>query len=233
MVEILGVIPARQGSVRVPRKNLKLLLGKPLIYYTIDVAKEAKCLSRLYVNTDGDEIAAYAKSMCTSVYRRPIELGADVDTSLVLKEMVETLQKNEDYVPDWVVCLQPTSPMRLTEDIDLCVEKAVETNADTVLTVRLCKDHPYWCFDMAKDGVLRNAFNFDMCGSMLVSQNLPPMVYPTGSVYVTRIDWIKAGRMFGQNIHGVITPMDRSVDLETERDFNSAEILMFKKGWPW
>lgn len=217
--------------MRVPRKNLKLLLGKPLLYYSIAVAKKAKCLDKLYVNTDGDEIAEYAESMDVPVYRRPEELGADVDTSLVLKEMVLTLEKNESYVPDWVVCLQPTSPMRLPEDIDLCVKKAVETNADTVLTVRLCKDHPYWSFDMAKDGSLTNVFNFDMCGSILVSQNLPPMVYPTGSVYVTRIDWIKAGRMFGQNIHGVITPQDRSVDLETEDDFNCAARLMTKMGY--
>lgn len=212
--------------MRVINKNLKPLLGHPLLYYTIVEAKKAKSLNRLVVNTDGDEIAEYAQSLGVEVYRRPPELGADIDTSQVFQEQVYKYEREQKYKPEWIVALQPTSPMRLADDIDKCVELAQKTKADTVLTVTECKQHPFWVLEIAQDGKLYNCMQFDMCGSLLVSQNLPAMLYPTGAVYVTRREWIMAGRIYGHHIRGVTVPYDRSIDLETETDFIIAETLM-------
>jgi CMP-N-acetylneuraminic acid synthetase len=126
-VEVLGLIPARGGSKGIPRKNLAMLAGKPLLAWTVDAARGAQELTRVVVSTDDDEIAAAAG---VDVLRRPPELAQD-DTPMldVTRHAVAELS------PDVVVVLQPTSPLRRAKHVDACVRLLLESGADAVLSV--------------------------------------------------------------------------------------------------
>jgi CMP-N-acetylneuraminic acid synthetase len=126
-VEVLGLIPARGGSKRIPRKNLAPVAGKPLLAWTVDAAREATELTRIVISTDDDEIAAAAG---VEVLQRPVELAKDgTPMSAVVQHAVEAL------APDVVVLLQPTSPLRRAEHIDYAVRQLLETSADAVVSV--------------------------------------------------------------------------------------------------
>jgi CMP-N-acetylneuraminic acid synthetase len=126
-VDVLGLIPARGGSKGIPRKNLALLGGRPLLAWTVDAARGAGELTRVVVSTDDDEIAAVAG---VEVLRRPPELAAD-DTPMleVVRHAVSELG------PDVVALLQPTSPFRRAEHVDACVRLLLESGADAVVSV--------------------------------------------------------------------------------------------------
>ena len=133
----LGIIPARGGSRRVPRKNIRLLAGKPLIAYTIEAARAATTLDRVIVSTDDEEIAGVARRYGGEVpFMRPAELAAD-DTpdAPVFLHALDWLAKEEGFDPELVVNLRPTSPFKTGVVIDEVVEVALETRADVVRTV--------------------------------------------------------------------------------------------------
>jgi CMP-N,N'-diacetyllegionaminic acid synthase len=135
--KVLAVIPARGGSVRVPRKNIKILNGKPLIAYAIDAAKKSKTVNRIIVSTDDDEIKDVALTYGAEVpFRRPANLSEDVPTEDVVLHAVEWLEKKELYFPDIVVCLEPPVPFRKAEHIDRCVRAILSDNSiDSAITV--------------------------------------------------------------------------------------------------
>lgn len=236
MSKTLGVVVARKHSRRVPRKNVRLLgfsIGKPkpLICWTFRVAKQAKSLDRIVVSTDDEEVRDLALKYGVEVpfFPRPAELSRDVDTALPLKHCLEFLEKKENYKPNLVCLLQPTSPFRLPEDIDECVRIAEETGCDTVLSVVPVSQHPFWTFKGEKNGekiVLKPYEDVDLAGDVLVSQNLPKLWYPAGSVYVTKTELIKKGRIFGNNIIGYEVPRERAIDIEEEVDLLIAEAIL-------
>jgi CMP-N,N'-diacetyllegionaminic acid synthase len=228
---VLGVILARGGSRRVPRKNIKLLGERPLIAWTIEAAKQSKLLNAFLVSTDDDEIAEISKQYGAPVpFKRPAELGEDVDSVLPLAHAVQWYETTNNVVVTYVVCLQPTSPLRTGNDIDQCIQTALASNVDTVMSVVKVKQHPYWCFELTPFGhELKPFMEVDLEGDNLVSQNLPILFYPNGAVYVTKRDIIvEDQRIFGGSIYGYIMPEERSVDLEEETDFVYCSALM-----PW
>jgi CMP-N-acetylneuraminic acid synthetase len=234
--EVLAVIPARMGSRRVPRKNVKPLGGKPLIVWTFECAKKAESLNRIVVSTDDPEVKDLALKHGIEVpyFPRKRELCEDVDTTLVILDMVKFLEEKEGYKPTHIVTLQPTSPFRLPSDIDDCVDLALTTKADTVLTLRKITERPEWMliFDANKRYV-NPYFDVDLAGNVLVSQNLPTLYYPAGSVYVNTYDLILKGRMFGKKMVAVEVPIERAIDIEEEVDFVIAEALLQKYGREW
>lgn len=134
MPRVLGVIPARGGSKRVPRKNLRPLCGKPLIQYTIEAAQRASSLSTFVVSTEDEEIRDVAISLGAYVIRRPDELATDeATTGSVLKHALEWMETDADY--DLVVCLHPTSPIRNPSHIDDAVKQLWESQSDTLASV--------------------------------------------------------------------------------------------------
>lgn len=227
---VLAVIPARKGSRRIPRKNVALLGGKPLVVWTFECAKKAESLDRIVVSTDDEEARDLAVQHGVEVpfFPRPKELSEDVDTALVLKHCVEFLREREGYMPSHVCLLQPTSPFRAPKDIDVCVEKAVTTWADTVLTVRRVRERPEWMFTR-DGGKLSSYLKVKLEGDVLVSQNLPELWYPAGSVYVTKTELILKGKIFGEKMVGVEVPPERALDVETLDDLAYAE-FMLKRG---
>ncbi|MCI0533120.1 acylneuraminate cytidylyltransferase family protein, partial [bacterium] len=137
MIKTLGIITARGGSKGIPRKNIKELMGKPLIAYTILAAKGSALLSRAIVSTDDAEIAEIARMHGADVpFMRPAELAEDASTSIaVVQHAVSWIRENENEIYDYVMILQPTSPLRTAEDIDACIKIADETHADSVMSM--------------------------------------------------------------------------------------------------
>jgi len=133
---ILCIITARGGSKRLPGKNIKLLLGKPLIAYGIEAAKKSKYIDRVIVSTDSEEIAAVARGYGAEVpFMRPMELAQDDTPSVpVLQHAVNVVEEAGDTV-DIMVLVQPTSPLVLASDIDAAIEKLVASGAPTCVSV--------------------------------------------------------------------------------------------------
>lgn len=135
-MEIFAVIPARGGSTRIPRKNLRLLSGKPLLVYTIEQAKASKLITRFVVTSDDEEILEVARQYGADVIKRPLMLSRGEDGSMVrtIRHTLEYTEKWWDYKPYIVVILQPTSPLRTPDDIDRTIQLVLDTGADSAET---------------------------------------------------------------------------------------------------
>jgi len=222
---IIAIIPARGGSKKLPRKNIRLLNGRPLIYYTIKAAQKSKYLERIIVSTEDKEIAEIAKKFGAEVINRPRELARDETPTLpVLQHVIRHLEEKEDYRPDVIVILQPTSPLRTPEDIDAAVKKFRETKCDSVVSV--CEvEHPiHWMYTL--DGDRMKPLMKD--GARITRRQDAPMVYRlNGAVYVTRRDTImKENKVLTDDTRAYIMPAERSIDIDTKLDFKVAEIIL-------
>lgn len=226
-MNVVGIIPARSGSVRIKNKNIAKLGGYPLIYYSVREARKAETLSRVVVSTDSQHYAEIAHNHGAEVpFLRPLELGGDCDTTLVLKHCIEFLE-NKGYPVDVVVTLQPTSPLRRAKDIDACVCKLIETGADSVVSARAVSEPPHWMFKLEGDRMtpLMDVDTAKLGG--MISQDLPKLFIPNGAIYVTRRNVVmKEGRIYGKDCRAYIMPPPRSVDIETPLDLIMAEAIL-------
>jgi CMP-N-acetylneuraminic acid synthetase len=227
-MRVLGLIPARGGSKGVPRKNIRLLGGKPLLQYTAETARAARLLSRIVLSTDDEEIAEIGRTCKLDVpFMRPPELAADATPSLlVVKHALEWLGSRGE-VFDAVCLLQPTHPFRQAGDIDACIALLAESGADSVVTVLPVppEHNPHWVFFRSPDGTLR--LSTGESTPIPRRQDLPPAFHREGSVYVTRRDVVvKGGSLLGDRVVGY--PMDpgKSVNIDTQDDWARAERLL-------
>ena len=225
---VLGVILARGGSKRVPRKNIKELGGKPLIVWTIEAAQKAKTLDYCLVSTNDDEIAKISRQYGAHVpFKRPARLGEDVDSIEPTIHAIKKYEKKKKKTVSHVVMLQPTSPFRTADDIDECVRIAKVTGVDTVVSVKKVTEYPEWMFEMKPfSHELIPFMGIELEGSNLISQNMPFRVYPNGAVYVVKRETAMSGRIFGDRIYGYTMPIERSIDLEEEYDFMTASAMI-------
>ncbi|MDE6453210.1 MAG: acylneuraminate cytidylyltransferase family protein [Muribaculaceae bacterium] len=222
----LYIIPARGGSKGIPRKNIRPLAGRPLIAYSIDVALElaAGDTRRVVLSTDDDEIAATARSLGLPVdYMRPAALATDTAGSreVMLDAMDWADARGIDY--DCVVLLQPTSPLRTAADVRAALE-LYTPEADMVVSVEPAACNPYYnCFETAADGTLRISKGD---GLLTRRQDAPEAWTFNGAVYVINPASLRAMPMgaFPRRIPSVMPP-ERSVDLDTPRDWIIAEAL--------
>jgi CMP-N-acetylneuraminic acid synthetase len=219
---ILGVIPARGGSKRLPGKNLALLAGKPLISYSIDAARLAHRLARCIVSTEDEQIAKVSRELGADVpFKRPASLARD-DTP-ILDVLLHALEEIERSGPKAtaVVILQPTSPLRAPEDIDLAIELFETKRADTVTAVSAAKDHPYWCWTEQRDGSITPFFSaremaFDRA-------QLPPALIENGAIYVVRREILQTGSIYGDKVVPFRIDEERAVDIDFAHDLARAE----------
>lgn len=188
---ILALIPARGGSKGIPRKNVMMLAGKPLIAYSILQAQASKRINRVLVSTDDDEIAEVARQWGADVpFKRPLEFAEDLSPDIdVFRHTLNWLQENEDYMPDLIVQLRPTGPVRRVELIDEAVDLLLaHPEADAVRSVGLALQTPYKMWQITSEGYLDPVLRID---GVADSQSLPrqqlPMVYwQNGYVDVVR-----------------------------------------------
>jgi D,D-heptose 1,7-bisphosphate phosphatase len=225
---IISIIPARGGSKGLPCKNIKLLAGKPLIYYAIYPSLNSKLIQHTFVSTDDDEIAKVALQFGAEVIMRPKHLAQDSTPDLpVLQHAIHYIETVKKIKPDLIVFLRPTQPLRNVNDINMTVKKAIETKAESVHTVHEVKEHPYWMNTLKKDDTL-NDFIKDGW-SYNRRQDLPKIYKSNGLVDVMTRDLIMIkGKKRGENQKGVITETFKGVDIDTEFDFFIAEEMYNK-----
>ena len=227
---IIGIIPARGGSKKLPRKNIKSLGGMPLIWHTINEAKKSKYLCRLIVSTEDNEIAGIAKKYEAEVVARPAELAEDDTPSrLVFQHVIKYMEEVEAFYPDIIVVLQPTSPCRLVEDIDKAIELFLETDCDSVVSVCETEHPPHWVFTIEGDRLKPILTNWNQ---VTRRQDAPETYRINGAVYVIRRAVIMEHDkgMMGCDIHPFVMLNERSLDIDSEFDFKLAELIIRKRG---
>ena len=224
---MLAVIPARSGSKGLPHKNVRLLGGKPLIAYTIQAALGASSLDRAVVSTDDGEIAKVARNYgAETPFLRPKELAEDETLAEpVVAHALRWLEESENYLPDYVMLLQPTSPLRTSEDIDNCIEIALEKDADGVVSVCVPKHHPYLIKRLGDQGEIGDFLPLDRPYKR--RQDMPPAYALTGAVYlVKRQILLERQTFYTDRTFPYIMPAERSMDIDTKWDLDLAEMIL-------
>ena len=225
---VLGLVTARGGSKGIPRKNLALLLGKPLLQYTAEAALTAATLADVVLSTDDEEIAEAGRQFGLEVpFMRPAELATDKSPTLpVMQHAVSWLEKRgREYSA--VCLLQPTSPLRRAEHIDACVNMLFDEVADAVMTVLSVPDHynPHWSYVQETDGTLR--LSTGETEPISRRQDLPPAFHREGSVYVVRRDVLmKKNSLYGQRLLGYPLKPDQGVNIDDPDHLRRAEELL-------
>lgn len=225
---ILGVIPARGGSKGIPRKNLALLCGKPLIYYVIQTALASSHLMRTILSSDDPEIIKVGKEYgAEAPFTRPAELSTDSATSAaVAKHVLESIESEEEKRYDYVCLLEPTSPLRTPQDIDDAIEILLHAQADAVVSVsRIEAPHPVKTLVIA-EGRLKPFFP-SRWRPNLVRQELEPVYAVNGAVYCVKRDaLLQLSSFWGSSAVPYIMPAERSVNVDTLLDLKLAQALM-------
>lgn len=228
-MKVLVVITARGGSKGVPRKNLRLLCGKPLIAWSIDCALAIKDrLFRIVVSTDDPEIAKIAEQYgAEAPFLRPAELATDESSSIDAVRHAVAFVEGEAGTPvDWVLLLQPTSPLRRPEDIVAALDIATAVHCDSVIAVeQVVETHPM-LLKTIEDGRLKPYGNAPLDG--VRRQDCTPDVFiSNGAIYLTRRDVVmKAGSFIGVDARPYQMPRERVLDIDSERDFQIAEAML-------
>jgi len=218
---ILAIIPARGGSKGIPRKNIKLLAGKPLIAWTIEEAKKSKYIDRLILSSEDDEIIRVAKEWgCEVPFIRPEELAQDNTPGV--EPVIHAINiLNEKY--DYVCLLQPTSPLRKDEDIDGCIEKCIINKSESCVSITEVNNHPYWMYEIEDDKLI-SLYNDK---NILRRQDLPKVYTLNGAIYFSKISNLMKIRKFVDNkTIGFKMNVESSIDIDTKLDFNIAELLL-------
>jgi CMP-N-acetylneuraminic acid synthetase len=225
--ETLAVIPARGGSRAVPRKNLAPVAGRPLIAYTIDAALGCPDLARTIVSTDDPEIADEARAMgCEIPYLRPSELATETTPTVdVVIHALDQLKTAERYVPEIVVILQPTSPLRAEHDISCALKILGEDAVDAVVAVTLASTHPEWTFTVGQDGFLTRYL--PTISPTTRRQDLPPAYAPNGAVFVIRRGALLEERtLYPRRTVAYVMPPERSLDIDDSWDLHVADLVL-------
>jgi N-acylneuraminate cytidylyltransferase len=218
--KILAVIPARGGSKGVPRKNVRLLDGKPLIAWSIEQASQSRYVDRVIVSSEDEEICQVAKTYGAEVpFVRPAALASDTASGVdVLCHAVEAAGGDYDYV----VLLQPTSPLRACEDIDSAIELCIDRSVPSVVSLAESAKNPHWMFQIRPDSGLI-PFVEDIAANR---QKLPSFYVLNGAVYVLRVDsLLNSRRLLCDNTLGYVMPAERSYDIDSEMDFLICDFL--------
>lgn len=220
---ILGIIPARGGSKGIPRKNITNVAGKPLIAWTIEAAKGSKYLDRLIISSEDDEIISVALQWgCEAPFVRPKKLAQDSTPGIEpVIHALKTLPEQYDYV----VLLQPTSPLRTNFDIDGCIEKCIEHRAKACVSVSEVEQNPYWMYLINEKDILYPLHPENE--KYKRRQDLPRVFGLNGAVYVAESKWLLQSNTFiTEETVAYIMPRERALDIDTEIDLAIANIII-------
>ncbi len=242
-MRVLGIIPARAGSKRVLRKNLRLLQGKPLVAWAIEAARGARRIDRLIVSSDDDEVLEIARRFDASLpFRRPAELAADDSPAIdYVRHALRTLERVEaDQLPslsgrgqgegesdrfDAIAILQPSSPLTLPTDIDATIDLLDASGADTAVSVVEVDHALHPTKFKTLDGDRLQPFYEEERGRM-AAHELPRVFVRNCSVYAIRRATIERGQIIGRDCRGYVMPRERSIDINDEMDLALAEWML-------
>lgn len=223
---ILCVIPARGGSRGLPGKNIKNLMGKPLIAYSIEHARGSKYIDRTIVSTDDEKIADIARSLGSEVpFLRPKRLAKDKSSSIdVLLHAIKWMETKERSAFDIIVLLHVTTPLRSAEDVDKSIELLFKSNTDNVFSVTEADKNPYYNMvevDRSGEAALVKRGNY------VNRQSAPKVFDMNSSIYVWWKDVLRDKKsLFPGHTRVYIMPKERSVDIDDFWDFKFAEMLL-------
>jgi CMP-N-acetylneuraminic acid synthetase len=224
---VLGLVPARGGSKGIPGKNIKLLAGKPLLQYTAEAALCARSLSVVILSTEDWAIAEVGRNCGLRVpFIRPPELARDDTPTLPVVQHAVRWMEDRGETFDAVCLLQPTNPLRRSEDIDACVHMLKENDLDSVVSVLMvpAEHNPHWVYFQQLDGTLRlSSGDLDPIPRR---QSLPPAYCREGSIYATRTEVIACGSLYGSRIGGYLIDSGRAVNLDEPEDWEKVEKLV-------
>jgi CMP-N-acetylneuraminic acid synthetase len=219
---ICAIIPAKGHSTRLPGKNLKDLCGKPMLAYILESAKATKGVGRVIVSTDSEEVKKVAEQYGAEVpFIRPAALTEDqVTTREVLQHALDELEKNERYIPDYVLLLFPTSPLLKPEKIEEAIEIAIRKDSDSVVSGFLDKGH-YW--REVEGGWVRLYPE-----KQVNSQWQVPLFVENGAIYLTKSKFIKK-QYVADKADIVLMERDETIDVDYPEEFVKVERLLRQK----
>jgi len=228
--EVLAIIPARGGSKSIPRKNIKIFAGYPLIAFSVRAGLAAESVSRVIVSTDDDEIAEIGREFGAEIpFLRPEELSRDDTPDLpVFQHALDWLRINEEYQPQMVVQLRPTSPFRRKEHINQAVWRLLERpEADSIRTVCIPFQNPYKMWRVDADGFMQPLITTNITEPYnLPRQALPEVFWQTGYVDAAWKETIlEKGSMTGESILPLVIGAEEWIDIDSPDDWSRAERL--------
>jgi CMP-N,N'-diacetyllegionaminic acid synthase len=220
--DVLALIPARSGSRGLPGKNIRSFHGRPLLHWTIAAARESGIAERIVVSTDDAAMAEIAQAGGAEIpFLRPAELARD--ETPMLDAVLDALTKLEadGWTADAVLLLQPTSPLRRAADIQAAA--ALLGDFDAVVSVAPVKQHPHWLQRIDETGRLQP---YELAPEAACRQELPPVYMLNGAIYLVRTEALRRERTFRPaRTRAYVMPPERSVDIDTEIDWQMAELL--------
>lgn len=220
-LKIIAIIPARGGSKGIPRKNIKLLSDKPLIAYAIDTALKSQYIDNVFVSTDDEEIAEIARLYGPEVIFRPHALAEDhVPLDPVIYHALTAVESNKGIQYDYVVTIQPTSPLLQTTTLDKMIEKMIKGSYDTLISVK-ADNHLYWA---KKEDRFTPLYK-----ERKNRQYLDPIYRETGAVLITKRAVISESTRIGDNISLFELPEEETLDIDTYQDWTIAENLLKRR----
>jgi len=226
-MEILGIIPARGGSKEVPRKNLLKLGGKTLVELAVESARESLLLTKTIFSSDDDEIIEEAKRVGIEVpFKRPSRLATDsASTFSVLKHAVKWLKKHQNYKPDIIVILQPTTPFRRGHHIDGVIKLLINSNADAVITIRKPNYPPHWM--LKADEKNRISHLIPGANKYARRQDTPVVYQAAGMVYafyVELLDQMNFSFPY-KDTRGFLVTSEEAVNIDSLIDYKLANAI--------
>ena len=219
---VLAVIPARGGSRALPRKNIMPIAGKPMVAWTIEEAKKSKYIDKLILSSEEPEIIDISKYYgCEAPFIRPNELSkADVPA---VKAVLHAISIFDTF--DYVIMLQPSSPLRIVEDIDAALEQIYKNGNHSLVSVTNVLQHPGWMFTISDKGFLRHIHNVKEI--MAQRQELLPVYLLNGAIQIADTRFLRKNTTFFCDETGAfIMPQERSFEIDTELDFVLVESLL-------
>lgn len=226
---VLGLIPARSGSVTIPHKNIYLLHGKPLICYTIEAARASRYVTVVATSTDSAEIARVAEQAGSQIIVRPPELAKD-DTPMlpVVQHAVEVIEREWRKPLDAIVLLQPTSPLRTAQDIDAALEILFSAGIDSVMSVyALSKKYHPQRVKRIVDGLVQPYEANTIIG--VQRHQLSDIFKGNGAIYAMwRSTLISKNSLFGERTAPYLMPLERSLDIDDWMDMKLAQALIYE-----
>jgi len=223
--KVLAIIPARGGSKGLPRKNILNLNGKPLIAWTIESSLKSKYIAKTIVSSDDDEILEISKKYGAGILKRPKELATDTASSeVVVKHAIESINENFDYI----ILLQPTSPLRDVENINNAFENLFEEDATALISVCKIDNKILKAFKKNKDGFIEGISNNEY--PFKRRQDLPKTFISNGAIYIVKVDKFLENNSFltDKTISYMMNEIE-SIDIDSMKDLEKTNRLIDDK----
>ncbi|MBT5855613.1 acylneuraminate cytidylyltransferase family protein [bacterium] len=220
----IAIIPARGGSKRLPRKNILNFCGKPMILYSVESAIASGCFQEVIVSTEDPEIAAVVKSSGCTIHQRPVEIASDTAR---VNDVIKSVLSSRDLSHEYLCCLYATSPLRTANDIQNSFEELCRSNSDACWSVSEYSKSPFYAYNLSSTGAIQARWP-DLRD--LPNHEKPAVVHDNGSIYWSRVDsFLKNNDLYGAVTTSYLMPLSRSVDIDTQGDFDLAEMYANKK----